>query len=314
MSEPQTTPQPDGTEHDDRPAIGFVGLGNMGRPMATNLLAAGYALTVTDLRREAASELEALGAAWAETPRAVAHASTVTFTALPGPDEVRAAYAGPDGLLAGAGPGSIAIDVSTSTPATLIDLAADAASRGVELLDAPVSGGVRGARTGTLVVMVGGAPDAFERCRPMLEVVGSSVVHMGRLGSGYVTKLVNNYMGMTNAIASMEAMVLGVKAGLDPERLLEVVNQGTGASHMTRTLYPYLVFRRSFYPARFSMELAAKDFRLAVDLADELQVPLRVGRAAFEALAEAASGELAEADMSAYITRLEAAAGVEVRA
>jgi len=298
----------------EQTSIGFVGLGNMGRPMAANLMAAGYRLTVHDLRRGAGDDLVGQGAAWADSPKDVAAASSVTFTALPGPPEIEDAVLGENGILAGAQPSSFYIDVSTSTPSSIRKIGEAAAARGVGVLDAPVSGGVRGARKGTLVFMVGGDADAFATCEPILRHLGEKVVHTGALGSGYVTKLVNNYMGMSNALASMEAMVLGVRAGVEPEKLLEVVNAGTGASHMASTLYPYLILNRNFEPTRFSMELGAKDFQLAVDLAHELGVPVAVGETVAASLARAVRAGLADRDFSTYITLLEQAAGVEVKA
>jgi 3-hydroxyisobutyrate dehydrogenase-like beta-hydroxyacid dehydrogenase len=295
-------------------SIGFIGLGNMGKPMAANLIHAGFHLTVFDIRREAADDLIQQGAVWADSPRQVAERSSVVFTALPGPPEIEAAVLGRDGVLEGAQAVDYYIDVSTSTPGSIRTIAEQAHARGVQVLDAPVSGGVRGARKATLVFMVGGEAEAFRACEPILAHLGEKVIHTGQLGSGYVTKLVNNYMGMSNAVASMEAMVLGVRAGVDPQKLLEVVNAGTGASHMARTLYPYLILNRNFEPTRFSMELGAKDLQLAVDLAHELGVPVNVGETVAGALAGAVRAGMADKDFSTYITLLEQAAGVEVRA
>jgi len=293
--------------------IGFIGLGNMGRPMASNLLKAGHALTVHDINRHRATELLNDGAMWADTAHDAAAAGTLTFTALPGPTEIEAALLGPTGALNGMQSGDTYIDVSTSTPESIQRIAAAAALKGVDVLDSPVSGGTRGARLATLVLMVGGQHDVYERCVPVLEHLGSKVVYMGPLGTGYVTKLVNNYIGMTNAIASMEAMVVGTKAGVAPQALLEVVNAGTGASHMTQTLYPFLIFGRNFEPTRFSMELGAKDFRLAVELAHALGVPVRLGDTVAAALDDAVTQGLGPKDFSTYITLLEKVAGVEVR-
>jgi 2-hydroxymethylglutarate dehydrogenase len=293
--------------------VGFIGLGNMGQPMVMNLLKAGHELTIYDVRTEAGESLIAAGARWAPSPKAVARASAVTFTALPGPREIEAAVLGPDGVLEGARESDHYVDVSTSTPATIQRIARTAATKGVHVLDAPVSGGVRGARKATLVFMVGGDRSAFEHCEPILKQLGEKVFYMGTLGSGYVTKLVNNYMGMSNALASMEAVVLGVKAGVDVHRLLEVIDAGTGSSYMTKTLYPYLILKRNFEPTRFSIELGAKDFRLAVELANTVGVPVRIGEAVAEALASAERSGLAHRDLSTYITLLEEASGVEVK-
>jgi 3-hydroxyisobutyrate dehydrogenase len=161
--------------------------------------------------------------------------------------------------------------------------------------------------------MVGGSEADFTACLPVFNVVGEHVIHVGPIGSGHVTKLVNNFMGISNAIASMEAIAMGAAAGVEPTKLLEVANLGTGASHMTRTLYPYLILNRNFEPARFSMELAIKDVRLALGLADEVGLPATVGRAVHSALVAAATEYgLRDADMSTYITVLERATGVEV--
>jgi 3-hydroxyisobutyrate dehydrogenase-like beta-hydroxyacid dehydrogenase len=292
--------------------IGVLGLGNMGRPLAANLLAAGHHLTVFDIDRAAATDLLAGGAAWAETPREAAAASEVTFTVLPGPAEIEGVVLGPEGLLEGAHPSDVYIDISTSTPDLIRRIASVAEGKGVSVLDAPVSGGVRGARKGTLVFMVGGDRAAFDRCLPLFEVLGSKVLHMGGLGTGYIAKLINNYMGMSNAVASMEAMTIGAKAGVDLQNLLDAVNAGTGMSHMSKTLYPFLIFPRRFEPTRFSMSLGAKDLRLAVELAGELGVPLRVGKEVAQALQEAVDRGMGAEDFSTYVTLLEEAAETEV--
>jgi 3-hydroxyisobutyrate dehydrogenase-like beta-hydroxyacid dehydrogenase len=295
--------------------VGVAGLGNMGAPMAQNLLAAGFRLTVFDVRRDAAQPLLDAGAVWAEDPRQLAAASDVVLLSLPGPEQVTAVVDGPSGVLAGARPGTFIIDMSTSTPANARELAERAAKRGVRIIDAPVSGGVRGARKATLMIMVGGSEEDFGACLPVLKALGEKILHMGPIGSGHVTKLANNLMGISNAVASMEAVAMGTAAGVDPVKLLEAVNSGTGSSHMTRTLYPFLILKRNFEPARFSMDLAVKDVRLAVELAEELGLPVRVGRAVHGALAAAAEQYgLGPADMSTYITVLEKAGGIQVGA
>ena len=294
--------------------ICFIGLGTMGRPMAHNLIAGGHTLTVHDAVPDAASELLAEGAAWAASARDVGAASELTFTALPGPAEVEAAVLGSDGLLEGMTPSSIYVDMSTSIPATIQRIAELAKQRNIGVLDGPVSGGVRGARKATLVFMVGGDHDVFLKCEPVLHCMGEAVFHMGDLGTGYIAKLVNNYMGMSNAVAAMEAMTLGTKAGVNPAALLDVVNAGTGMSHMSKTLFPYLIFPRTFEPTRFSMELGAKDLRLAVTLAQELGVPVKVGDTVADALKDAVAQGLGAKDFSTYITLLEGAAGVVVEA
>lgn len=294
--------------------LGFIGVGNMGRHMAQRLLDAGHELTVHDVLRDRCESLLAMGAMWGANPGDVARASEVTLSVLPGPKEVEEVVLGAEGVLSGAGAGSVYIDMSTSMPAVVQKIERQARALGVDVLDAPVSGGVRGARKGSLVVMAGGGSAVFDRCRPLLEILGSRVIYAGPLGSGYVAKLVNNYMGMANALASMEAMVLGVKAGLDAATLLDIVNSGTGASHMTMTLYPYLIFKRNFDPPRFTMRLGAKDLGLAVELGRELGVPLPIGTLAADQLGMAVDAGRGDEDFSAYVTTLEDAAGVQVKA
>lgn len=294
--------------------IGFVGTGHMGQPMASNLIKAGYELTVYDKREEATEALVREGAQRADSPKAVARASKVTISILPGPPEIEEAALGADGILEGAHEGDFYIDMSTSTPSRIREIAKIAANKGVEVLDAPVSGGVRGARLATLAIMVGGKPSAFDFCEPILKKLGERIFYIGEVGAGCVAKLVNNMMGISNTLAAMEAMVIGTKAGVNPQKLLEVANAGTGASFMLNNTFTYIVLKGKFEPTRFAMSLAAKDFRLAVDYAEEIGVPVRVVKCVADSLDEALKQGLAEKDMTSYITLLEKATGIEVRA
>lgn len=294
--------------------IGFIGTGNMGKPMAANLIKAGHELVVHDARKQATDELVAQGARWADTPRAVAQATQVTLTSLPGPAEVEQVALGANGILAGAAQGHVYIDMSTSIPSTLRKIAAQAAARGVEVLDAPVTGGgVRAARRATLTIMVGGNRSAFESCEPILKSLSERIIYMGGLGAGYVAKLANNMMALGNSLIAMEAMVMGVKAGVDPQRLFEVVDSGSGSSWVFKTMFPAIVFPGKFDPPRFATSLAAKDVRLARDYARELSVPARMTELVCELLAEGMKQGLSEKDVVTYITLLEKAAGAEVR-
>ena len=293
--------------------VGFIGTGNMGKPMASNLLAAGYELTVYDKRKEATEELVREGASWADTPRAVAQASEVTITSLPGPLEVEEVALGQNGILEGAASGHFYIDTSTSTPDTIRRIAALAADKGVDVLDAPVTGGVRGARKGTLTIMVGGNERAFESCKPILERLGERILLVGDIGAGCVAKLVNNMMSISNALVAMEAMAFGAKAGVDVEKLFQVVDSGTGSSTVFKGLFPYMIFKGRFEPPVFALALAAKDLRLAMECAGELGVPMNVVQSTAGALDAAIDKGLGEKDLSAYITLLEKAIGVEIR-
>ena len=292
--------------------VGFIGLGHMGKHMAAAVLRAGYELTIHDIRLEAAEDPLLAGARWADTPRATAAASDVLITSLPGPEQVDAVVLGPDGVLSGLRPGTFYIDMSTSTPGEMRKIADAAAERSVQTVDAPVAGGMRGARNATLTIMAGGTEEAYQACLPVLRAMGEKIFLVGGVGAGHVAKLVNNMMTIINGLTAMEAMVVGAKAGLDVERLLEVVEAGTGSSFSLNVLR-YVIFRGNFDPAKFALSLAAKDLRIAVEYADELGVQMSVVPHAAEALAEAMQRGLGDRDWSSYITLIEESAGVEVR-
>lgn len=293
--------------------VGFVGVGHMGKYMAASLLRAGYELTVCDRRPEARQDPVLDGARWADTPKEVAARSRVTITSLPGPREVDEVVLGGGGLLDGMAEGDVYIDMTTSTPDSIRAIATRARSRGVGVLDAPVAGGMRGARNGTLTIMVGGARPVFEACGPVLGAMGKQVVLVGDVGAGHVAKLVNNMMTIANALAAMEAMVVGAKAGVDVEKLLEVADAGTGGS-FALNLFRYVIFKGNFEPAKFALSLAAKDLAISEQFADELGVPLTLIACASEMLGQAMEQGLGEKDWSSYITLLEEQVGVEVRA
>ncbi len=205
--------------------IGFIGLGIMGRPMSRNLSNAGYALVVYDLNPQAVREAVDLGAREAYSSREVASEADLVITMLPDSPDVEAAYLGADGVLEGARPGSLLVDMSTISPTAAARVAQAAEKRGCPMLDAPVSGGDVGARNATLSIMVGGAPEAFERARPVLEVMGKPVL-CGPSGSGQVVKACNQILvGVTIAGVS-EALTLGAKAGVDPAKIVEVLSGG----------------------------------------------------------------------------------------
>jgi 3-hydroxyisobutyrate dehydrogenase len=292
--------------------IGFIGVGHMGRHMAAQLIQAHHRLAICDTRAEARADPILEGAVWMDTPRAVAERSTVVITSLPGPKQVDEVVLSSDGVLAGAHRGDVYIDMTTSTPESIRAIAAQAETRGVEVMDAPVAGGIRGARHGTLTIMVGGRRETFDRCEPILRCMGEHIFLVGDVGAGHIAKLVNNMMTIVNGLAAMEAMVVGARAGVDPRKLLEVVEAGTGSSY-SLNLFPYLIFTGNFEPAKFALSLAAKDLRLAVDFAEQLGVPVSVVESASAALDEAMASGLADKDWSSYITLLEEAAGVQVR-
>jgi 3-hydroxyisobutyrate dehydrogenase-like beta-hydroxyacid dehydrogenase len=292
--------------------IAFIGVGHMGRYMAANLIRAGHSVTIHDARAEARTDPILDGAAWAATPRAAAAASEVVITSLPGPEQVDAVVFGPDGVLAGMHPGDLYIDTTTSTPENIRKIAAAAADQHVEVVDAPVAGGIRGARKGTLTMMAGASEAAFARASVVLAPMSERVFHVGDVGAGHVAKLVNNMMTIVNGLVAMEAMVVGAKAGVDPARLLEVVEASTGGSY-SLNVFPYVIFKGNFDPAKFALSLAAKDLRISVDFAAQMGVPISIVPRAAAALAEAMEQGLSNRDWSSYITLIEEPAGVEVR-
>ena len=252
--------------------VGFIGLGNVGNPMAANILKAGYNLTIYDLRRETGQNLEAAGATWAVNPKAVAAQSDVVLSSLPGPREVEAVVLGEDGVFAGLNRGSAFIDLSTNSPTIMRTIAEIGASRGFHVLDAPISGGVWGAREATLTFFVGGDKGDFEQFQPLLRSIGENVAYMGAAGCGNVTKLVNNLMMYINLMGACEGMAIGVKAGIDPQALLDMIKTSTGDSMV-------LFFMGLFLKGEemcSATDLAVKDMHLGVELGKEFGVPLEL--------------------------------------
>ncbi len=254
--------------------VGFIGLGAMGNPMAANLQKAGYELTIHDIRREQGRNLEDAGAVWAANPAETAERSDVVLLSLPGPMQVESVVLGKNGVFSGLAAGGACIDTSTNSPTVMRRIAEAGASRGIQVLDAPISGGIWGARDASLTVFAGGEEAAFEKYRPLFQCIGKTVVHMGPLGSGNVAKLVNNLIMYINFIGACEGMALGVKAGLDPRTLLDVIKPSMGYStFMERSMKLSLDGK----PLHFVTDGAVKDLRLCVELGRELGVPLDAG-------------------------------------
>ena len=286
--------------------VGVIGLGIMGAPMARNLLRAGHPLTVHTRTRARAAGLLADGAAWADSPAALAAAVDAVVTMLPDTPAVEAVMAGPDGVLAGARAELLAIDMSTIDPAAARALAERAAETGVALLDAPVSGGEQGAIAGTLSIMVGGAAAAFDRAGPLFAALGKRVTYMGGPGQGQMTKLVNQVVGAGTLAAVAEGVLLAAGAGLDPAAVVEAVGGGAAASWMLAEQAPRMQ-RRDFAPG-FMVRLQQKDLRLALASAERLGVPLpltAVVQLLFTAVEARGGGELGT---QAILTALEALA------
>jgi len=291
---------------------GFIGLGTMGAKMAARLQTAGYRLVVHDLRREAAAPHLAAGAAWAGTPREVAEAAEVVFTSLPAPADVEAVALGEDGLGAGMPPGAAYFDLSTNSPALVRRIHAAFAARGIHMLDAPVSGGPRGAASGRLAIWVGGEKAVFDRYRPLLEAIGDQARYVGAIGSGTVAKLVHNCLGYTLNRALAEVFTMGVKAGIDPLTLWETVRQG--ALGRMRTFDGLINhFLPAIYdPPAFALRLAHKDVSLATDLGRELRVPMPMANLALDELTTALNRGWGERDSRAAMLLQQERAGVHI--
>jgi 3-hydroxyisobutyrate dehydrogenase len=257
--------------------VGFIGLGRMGAPMSSNILAAGHDLLVHDVRPDSAAGLLAAGASWAGSPRQAGADRDVVITMLPGPSQVEEVLHGPSGLLAGLAAGAIWIDMSTSVPAVADKVRALAGSRGVAVLDAPVAGGVAGARDGTLQIFVGGAAEDYLRMRPLLEAMGDRerILHVGPPGAGYTVKLMINLLWFAHLTITAEVLTVGVRAGVDPAALRESLLASAAASHFLE--YDVLsVLERGDFDNSFVLALACKDLGLAVDLARQTGVPVEV--------------------------------------
>jgi 2-hydroxy-3-oxopropionate reductase len=254
----------------DQPTVGFIGLGIMGSPMARNLRRAGYPLLVHNRTRAKEDALVSEGASAAGSPREVASHADVVITMLPDSPDVEAVYLGEDGVIAGARQGQLLIDMSSIAPAVAREVASAASGVGAPMLDAPVSGGDVGARDGTLSIMVGGSDDAFERARPLFDVLGKTVVHMGESGTGQTAKVCNQILVAVTIEAVSEALVLASKAGVDPERLIEVLSGGLAGNRVME------VRRRNFlehdFTPGFKLALHHKDLGIALRTARELDV------------------------------------------
>jgi 2-hydroxy-3-oxopropionate reductase len=250
--------------------VGFIGLGIMGRPMALNLLRAGYSLVVHNRTRDKEQELVNEGAHPAASPREVATSCDVVITMLPDSPDVEQVYLGEDGVIAGARDGQLLVDMSSIAPAVAVAVASAAAEKGADALDAPVSGGDVGAREGTLSIMVGGSDEAFDRAKPLFDVLGKTVVHMGGAGAGQTAKACNQILVAVTIEAVSEALVLASKAGVDPDRLIEVLSGGLAGNKVME------VRRRNFlehdFTPGFKLELHHKDLGIALRTARELGV------------------------------------------
>ncbi len=262
--------------------IGFVGLGIMGKPMAKNLLKAGYELTVFDINQDAVNEVVAAGGVAAKTAKDVAAQSEAVITMLPNSPHVKTAVLGENGVLEGAKPGLILIDMSSIAPLAAQEVAAAVAKQGVEMLDAPVSGGEPKAIDGSLSIMVGGKQDIFDRCVELLSKMGKSVVRCGDIGAGNTTKLANQIIVALNIAALSEALVLATKAGVDPELVFNAIRGGLAGSTVMEAKAP-MILAGNFKPG-FKIDLHIKDLANAIETGHDVGVPLPLTSSVMEIL------------------------------
>jgi 3-hydroxyisobutyrate dehydrogenase len=282
--------------------------------MASNVQKGGHALVVHDLRAEAATPHLAAGAVWARTPREVAETSDVVLTSLPGPPEVEMVALGDSGLLAGLSTGKAYVDLSTNSPTVVRRIHATFAQRGIPMLDAPVSGGPRGARTRKLAIWVGGDAAVFQRVKPVLDAMGDQVRRVGDIGAGSVAKLVHNMTTYCVQTALAEVFTLGVKAGVEPIELWEAVRHGATGRQRTFDRLADGFLRGKYDPPNFALRLAHKDVSLAVALGREHKVPMRVANMVLEEMTEALNRGWADRDSRSPMLLQEERAGVQVRA
>jgi 3-hydroxyisobutyrate dehydrogenase len=299
--------------------IGFIGVGNMGAGMANNILQGGYTMIINDVRRDAAGPLLEAGATWADTAKQVAAQSDVVFTSLPGPADVDAVALGDDGILAGIRQGAVYIDLSTNSPTSIRRLHGIFKEQGIDMLDAPVSGGVSGARSGLLAIMVGGDEEVFNRVKPVLDSFGDNVVYCGAIGAGSVCKLVHNSISAITSQAIAELFTLGAKAGADIKAMWETTRRGSfgrGAGGIHKL--PETWFSGDFTPdwdkGFFATRLMRKDVGLATQLAREFDVPMALANLAEQELIEAMNRGWGNDPTTKVRLLQEERAGVELRA
>ena len=291
--------------------IGFIGLGIMGKPMAKNLLKAGYSLTVYDIRPEPVKEVVAAGAQEGKSSKDVAEKSEVVITMLPNSPEVKEAALEDEGVLDGAKAGMILIDMSSIAPLVSKEVGAKLAEKGVEMLDAPVSGGEPKAIDGTISIMVGGKKEVFEQVEDILKVMGASAVLVGDIGSGNTTKLANQIIVALNIAAMSEAMVLATKAGVDPEKVYNAIRGGLAGSTVLDAKVP-LALEGNFKPG-FRIELHIKDLQNALDTAHKIGVPVPLASGVMEVMQALKVDGKAGDDHGGIIQFYEKLAKVEVR-
>ena len=295
-----------------KPRYGYIGLGNLGAHLAMSLVKAGFAVTVNDLDKANAKDLLAAGAAWADSPKALAEQSDAVFTCLPSPKASEAVLTGPNGILAGLKPGAVWIENSTLGRDETLRLAAIAKAHGIETLEAPVTGGVHLAARGQITVLVGGDPALFERHQPAFEAMGGKLFHMGPLGAAAVIKVITNMLAFIHLVADAEALMLAKRAGLDLAQSWHAITASSGSSFVHET-EGQLILNGS-YDIGFSMDLTLKDIGFATQFGREFGVPLKLAGLTEQIFVEGKAAYGGSAQSTSISRLLEDALGTDLRA
>jgi 3-hydroxyisobutyrate dehydrogenase len=292
--------------------VGFIGLGIMGGSMSLNIRKGGYDMIVNDLRQETAARQIEMGCEWGENAKAVAQVSDVVFTSVPGPPEVTALAFAEDGLLANMKPGSVWFDLTTNSPTVVRRISADAAKRGITMLDAPVSGGATGAASGKLAIWVGGDEAAFNKHKAVLDAFGDQASYLGPIGAGTIAKLVHNMSSSAIQQVMSEVFTMGVKAGMPAIDIWAAVRQGASGRRRTFDFLATGYLQHQFDPASFALKLAHKDVTLATEVGRELGVPMRLCNLVREEQLEALNRGWGGRDSKAAMLLQQERAGVEI--
>ena len=290
--------------------LGFIGVGRMGQHMASRLIEAGYALTIFDTNETAMQRLEQRGAKRAKSPADVASQCETVLVSLPTPDVVKAVALGSNGVIEGS-KAKVFVDLSTTGPRVAKEVFEGLAKKGITAVDAPVSGGPTGAEKGTLAMMIACPRPLADELRPVIEVLGKFFYIGDQPGAGQTMKVINNLLSATAITITSEAMVMGVKAGLDPTTMLDVINAGSGRNTATADKFPRCVVTRRF-DFGFTTALLYKDIKLCLDEAEALGVPMIVGNAVRQVMAIGKAAQGPDADITEFVKPLEKLAGVEV--
>ena len=293
--------------------VGFIGLGTMGASIALNAIKGQNSLVVHDINRNAADPHLNIGADWADSPKTVAAQSDVVFTSLPGPAEVEAVALGENGLVKGFTPGSAYFDLSTNSPTVMRRLNAEMKEHGIEVLDAPVSGGPDGAKSGKMAIWVGGDKATFDKYKPVLDSMGDAARYIGPIGAGSIAKLVHNLSGYILGAALAETFSMGVKAGLEPDALWEAVRQGALGRRRTFDTMHRNYLPQDFDPPNFALQLARKDVALACELGREYEVPMKLAHLTLAEMTEAINRGWGHRDSRVAMMLQNERAGVDIK-